>query len=138
MSILTTVFLFVSLFTPVLAAAELTIEQQAFSKKLVEVLKLQNAEAYKKLIHSKCPVDEGRIKASLSSAWTDRYQVRIKKVDETFDPAAIKFIVSPEYVMEFQVWTKKGATEVELVKAFPVAKDGPDLKIMEWPCFGPR
>ncbi len=122
----------------VLAAPELTSEQQAFSKKIVDVLKLQNAETYKKLIHSKCPIDEGRIKASVNNAWTDRYQVRIKKVDESFDPAAIKFIVQPEYVMEFQVWTKKGVTEVELVKALPVAKDGADLKIMEWPCFGPR
>ncbi len=75
----------------------------------------------------------------MTNAWTDRYEVRIKKVNETFDPAAIKFIVSPDYVMEFQVWTKrKDATEIELVKALPVAKDGPELKIMEWPCYGPR
>lgn len=132
-------FIVLSFATQLLAAPELTSQQLAFSKKIVEVLKLQNEEAYKKLIHSKCPLDEGRIKASLTNAWTDRYQVRIKKVNESFDQDKIKFVVTPVYVMEFQVWTKKNdGTEIELVKALPVAQDGPELKILEWPCFGPR
>ncbi len=46
-----------SLSTQLQAAPELTSEQLAFSKKIVEVLKLQNIEAYKKLIHSKCPLE---------------------------------------------------------------------------------
>ena len=139
--------LFVSL-SSVVAANSLSTEQLALSKQIAGVLQSGDVSAYKKLIHSKCTLDEARIQSTTMNLWTSRYQVRFKSVKESFDLDKMKFEVVPDYVLEFQVWTKvsdpkqiklmNGATEIELIKAFPVAKDGTSLKILEWPCFGPK
>jgi hypothetical protein len=131
--------------TYVFSASELTPEQFAFSEKIAGIFQLGNVSEYKNLIHSKCPIDEAKLSDVTKNLWTKRYQVRLKKVTESFDLSRIKFKVIPEYDLEFQVWTKitdpmqlkmlKGVTEIELTKVFPVAKEESLLKIIEWPCF---
>lgn len=131
--------------TYVFSASELSSEQLAFSDRIASVLQLGNQNEYKKLIHSKCPIDEAKLLDVTKNLWTKRYLVRLKKVTESFDLSRIKFKVLPEYVLEFQVWTKitdpmrikmmNGATEIELTKVFPVGKEESSLKIIEWPCF---
>jgi hypothetical protein len=123
----------------------MTHEQTELAKQIVTALSHQDGEAFKKLIHPGCPIDEAKIKNVLSTPWTNRYQVRIKSINESFDRTIIKFSVEPESVLEFQVWTKltnpkvikmmKGSTEVESVKLFPLARHNKELKILEWPCF---
>ena len=123
----------------------MTAEQTDFAKRIVAVLSNQDLVGFKKLIHPACPIDEAKIKNFLSTPWTNRYQVRLKKVNESFDTTKIKFVVEPDSVLEFQVWTKlsnpaiikmmKGATEVESIKIFPLARHNKELKVLEWPCF---
>lgn len=114
--------IYFSLSSYAFAASELTSEQLAFSEKIAGVLQLGDVSEYKKLIHSNCPVNEAKVIDVTKSLWTKRYQVRVKTVNESFNLSKIKFKVPPEYVLEFQVWTKitdpkrikmmKGATEI--------------------------
>lgn len=137
--------IYFSLSSYVHATTELTSEQSAFSEKIAGVLQSGDASEYKKLIHSNCPIDESKVFDVTKSLWTKRYQVRVKTVNESFDLSKIKFKVAPEYVLDFQFWTKvtdpklikmlKGSTEIESTKAIPVAKEKTVLKILEWPCF---
>ena len=117
-----------------LAADPLKPEEEKLSRKIVEVMKKQDAAGIKSLLHSKCPPHEDKIKSITSKAWTDRYQVRIKKLEETFDMKKTGFVAVPEYVMEFQVW-QKTTPERELVKFFVVARENGEPKLLEWPCY---
>ena len=125
-------------------ASELSPEQRAFSDKIIKVLQSGKAVDYKNLIHPQCVVNEAKIADVVKDVWTQKYEVRLKEVKEAFDQK-IKFKVKPEFVLEIQGWRKvtdpnllkmlKGASEIEIVKSFPVAKDKTELKILEWPCF---
>lgn len=120
-------FFFLILF-PIIALAEsLTPEQKILSDKLTSALKKQDATLFKSLIHSKCPVDEKKIKSNTVIAWSESIQVRFKKVEDSFDRKLIKFVVEPTLALELQ-------DEMRL-KAFAVAPEGKELKILEWPCF---
>ena len=122
-------------------------EQNELVTKITSALIKQDVLAYKLLIHPDCPVDEAKITNVVSEAWTDRYQVRLKNVNESYDKSQIKFLVTPEMVLEFQIKIKitnpvrikamGGVTESELIKLFPLSRYKGTLKILEWPCYRP-
>lgn len=107
-----------------------------FSKKIVEALSESSEKKFLALHHPDCPIMKSRTQATLQNKWTKEYQLRIKKVEESFDLNKIVFTVKPLIVLEFQVWTlnKKGQ-KTELVTGFPIARSGSELKLLEYPCF---
>jgi hypothetical protein len=140
-------FKFLIFFLPTIgfAAPVMTPEYNELVAKITSALIRQDVVAYKLLIHPDCPIDEAKIKNVVSEAWTDRYQVRLKNVNESYDKSQIKFLVTPEMVLEFQVKIKitnpirikamGGATETELIKLFPISRYKGAFKILDWPCF---
>ena len=112
---------------------------QSLKQQILAAHQKSNEKLFRKLIHPKCPVDDAKIRSNLMIPWTSRYQVRDKKVEESFDLTKINFHVKPEAVLEYQVWTKTvQGPEIELIKAFPIARYRGKWKILEYPCFEPR
>lgn len=121
---------------------EMTPELETFSHKIVAAFASGEKDAYMGILHPDCPAPvEARMDWQLSSKWKpDTADIRLRNLAAAYDRNQLEFQIEPEeYVIEFQVMTvKPDGSERELVTNYPVAIHEGELKILDFPCFGPK
>ena len=121
--------------------AQASAKLDAFAQKVVHVFASGDTKQYMGILHPDCPKpNPDRLAWQMSKKWlADKVDIRFKDVASSYDRTKLDFVVEPESVIGFQVWTiGSDGEKSELVTSYPIAAHETGLKILDYPCFKPK